>query len=133
VKPFSSAQSMSMMATVCVGRQQARFYHGTPHPSASLVGRQYWCGEREKRKTHLPLLHNRDNNLAPARAVTRNVPGKRIDVGHKLRLARLRSSSAHAAAQRNRLARDLALERPEQQLARVRRVQEVEAGPVDGG
>jgi hypothetical protein len=115
---------MSMMATVCVGRQQGRFYHGTPHPSVSLVGRLYWSGEREKkRKTHLPVLHNRDNNLAPARAVTRNVPGKRIDVGHKLRLARLRSS----------LARDLALERPEQQLARVRRVQEVEAGPVYGG
>jgi hypothetical protein len=124
---------MSMMATVCVGRQQARFYHRTLRPSISPVGRRYWSGERERRKTHLPLLHNRDNNLAPARAVTRNVPGKRIDVGHKLRLARLRSSSAHAAAQRNRLARDLALERPEQQLARVRRVQEVEAGPVYGG
>jgi hypothetical protein len=58
--------------------------------------------------------------------------GERVDVGHELRGARLRGGPAHAAAQRDRLARDLALEGAEEELARVRRVEEVEAGPVYG-
>ena len=57
---------------------------------------------------------------------------KGVDVGDELRGARLRGGPTHAAAQRNRLARDLALEGAEEQLARVRGVEEVEAGPVYG-
>lgn len=80
---------------------------------------------------YLPILDDRHNNLALARTVTSNVPRELLHIRYKLRQLRLRSSSADAAPEGNGLACYLTVERAEQELLRVRRVEKVKAAPVD--
>jgi hypothetical protein len=61
-------------------------------------------------QTYLPILHNRHNNLALARPITRNVSRILLDVLNQLRSLRLSRRAAHAAAERDDLTRDLSLE-----------------------
>lgn len=81
----------------------------------------------------LPPLHNGHHNLTLAGAVARNVARELLDVGHQLRLLSGSGSAAHALAEADGLAGNHALEGPEYQLVRGRWVEDVEAGPIDGG
>lgn len=55
---------------------------------------------------------------------------ERFHIPHQLRLLRLRSNTADPAPELDGLACDFALEGPEDELAWVRGVEDVEAGPV---
>lgn len=83
--------------------------------------------------THLPLLHNRNNNLTLRRPITRNMSRKTFHIRHQLRPRLLRRGAANSPAKRNDLACYLALERAEKELRRVGRVGEIEACPIDVG
>lgn len=84
----------------------------------------------KKKKTYLSILHNRHHNLTPTRPITRNVSRKLLHIIHQLRALRLRRLPADSPPKRNRLTRDLSLERPQQQLPRLRRIRKVEPRPV---
>jgi len=83
------------------------------------------------RATHLPVINDWHDNLALTRAVTRDMPWELLHIRHELRLHGLRSGTTNTTPKRNRLARYLAVERAEQQLLRVRRIEKVKAAPVD--
>ena len=61
------------------------------------------------------------------------MPRELLHIRHKLCLLSLRCSSTNAAPERDGLACYLAMERAEEELLRVRRVDEVEPAPVDAG
>ncbi len=65
---------------------------------------------------HLAPHHNRDDNLTPARPVTRDVPRELVDVGNNLRLLCRCSCPAHAPPEGDGLACYLALEGREDEL-----------------
>jgi hypothetical protein len=85
------------------------------------------------RATHLPFLDNWHDNLTLTRAITRDVPWELLNVRHELRLHGLRRGTTNTAPERNRLACYLTVEWAEQQLLRVRRIEEVEAAPINAG
>ena len=68
--------------------------------------------------SYLPVLDDWYNNLAPRRAIAGYVPWKFLDVRHKLCLRGLCRCSADSAAECNRLARDLPVERSKDELIR---------------
>jgi hypothetical protein len=87
----------------------------------------------EARATHLAFLDDRHNNLALTGAIACNVPWELFDIRHELRLHSLCRSATNTAPKRDGLACYLAVEWTEQQLLRVRRVEEVESTPIDAG
>lgn len=78
-------------------------------------------------RSHLSVFDNRHDNLAFTRSVTCDVPGELFHIRNQLREFGRSSRSAHASAESDGLARDLALEWPKDELARIRRIREVES------
>lgn len=87
-KPFSTAQSMSMMATVFhIFSQQFTFWR-----TDALVGR------------HLPIPQHGHYDLTPRVAIASDMIRILGNVRHKLSLLTLGCRAAHTSAERDRLA-----------------------------
>lgn len=112
--PFFTAQSISMIATTYF-RQKKKSSHGN---------------SRTTPFTHLASLHNRNNNLTHRISITSDMTRKLLNIRHQLRPALLGRSSTDTPTKRNRLASNLALERPKNKLRPLRRIQDIKASPI---
>lgn len=80
--------------------------------------------------THLLILEDRHHDLTLRVPVTSNMPRKFLYIWHQLRLLALGRGTTDTPAKGNRLACDFALEGPQDQLVRLRCIEDIEPGPI---